>query len=293
MSTNERMPDEPTSAPKATDRKHTYHAEAHALEADLQTPIKTPIKPQAYVKVHGENSAYLSERSMDFRLEGLFSFRHAYTQAAGTRSLKEDGGWVTLATSVIEGFNVLDVVTADRIVSQISTEYPLAGYVPDVTFLGTRFEGLKIAGRAVDVTLDRDFLGGKPKNGEMYGGEKDFRRKVNDQRTKVCRGASKRITDRYNQIPLDASPEETIECSLVQDVKDCELGTPYGHVIDIPHFGRVHLAVVRLERGRYTTKTGEHPRITIKLTMVELDLGCSTHGTGSGGVTIVNGTTAP
>jgi hypothetical protein len=287
------MSDQPTITPASTRRKHTYHAEAHALEADLQTPIRTPIKPQAYVKVHGDTPAYLSERAIDFRLEGLFSFKHAYTQAAGTVSLKGDGNWVTLATAVIEGFNVLDVVTADRIVSQISTDYPLDGYVPEVTFLGTRFEGLKIAGRPVNVTLDRNFLGGKPKNGDTYGGDEEFRRKVNDQRTKVCKGAPKRITDRYNQIPLNSSPEETFECSLVQDVRDCELGTPYGHVIDIPHFGRIHLAVVRLERGRYTTTTGVHPKITIKLTMVELDLGCSTHGSGGGGVTIVNGTGAP
>jgi hypothetical protein len=285
------MADESTPTP--TTRKHTYHAEAHALEADLQTPIKTPIKPQSYVKIHGENTAYLSERSIDFRLEGLFSFKHAYTQAAGTRSLKSDGSWVTLATSVIEGFNVLDVVTADRIVSQISTSYPLEGYVPEVTFLGTRFEGLKIAGRPVGVTLDRNFLGDMPANGDMWGGDQAFRKKVNDQLTKVRKGAPQRITGRYNQIPSNASAEETIECSLVQEVKDCELGTPYGHVIDIPHFGRVHLAVVRLDRGVYTTTTGQHPRITIKLTMVELDLGCSTHGTGAGGVTIVNGVGSP
>ncbi|HUB19073.1 MAG TPA: hypothetical protein VL990_10585 [Acidobacteriaceae bacterium] len=280
---------DPTT-PDLDAEKHVYHAEASALEGELQRPLKTPIKPQAYVKIHGTSGGYLSERALDYRLEGIFSFRHAYTQAAGNMSLKKGHGSVTLATSVIEGFNVLDVVTADRIVSQISAEHPLNEYVPEVTFLGTRFEGLKIAGHPVHVKLDTGFLGDKPAKDGTYGADKEFRRKVNEQRTNVRKGAPKEIADRYNQLPSNPSPQETIECSLVQHVEGSWPGKPYGHVIDIPHFGKVYLAVLRVEHAPYPTpKSGPHTQTTIRLTMVEVRMGCIGDGNGSGGNTIVNG----
>ncbi len=149
---------------KATPKpvEHTYHAEAFALQGDLQLPVKTTVKPQTYVKL-SESGGYLSERASDYRLEGVFSFHRAYTQVSGHPDCKKGHGYVTLATSVIEGFNVLDVVTADRIVAQVSTEHPLYGYVPEVTFLGTRFENLRIAGHPVTVDLDTELFGGKPK----------------------------------------------------------------------------------------------------------------------------------
>jgi len=39
----------------------------------------------------------------------------------------------------LEGFNVVDIITADRVVAQVSTEHPMVeGHVPTVTFLGSR-----------------------------------------------------------------------------------------------------------------------------------------------------------
>ena len=78
---------------------------------------------------------------------------------AGNRDVKPGHGFSTITTAVVEDLNVLDVVTADRVVAQISTEHPLVGYVPHITFLGTRFENLRIAGHKVELDLDPDFLG--------------------------------------------------------------------------------------------------------------------------------------
>src|SRR5262245_50133297 len=129
----------------ATPRTHTYHADANVLHASFDLPLKAEIRPQAYVNLPG-TGGYLAERSQCFRLESVVRYGLRYTQVSGNPSDKPNGGWVTLATAVIEGLNVLDVVTADRVVAQISTDHPAEGYVPKVTFLGTRFEGLKIAG---------------------------------------------------------------------------------------------------------------------------------------------------
>ena len=60
--------------------------------------------------------------------------------------MKPGHGWATLTTVVVDDLNVLEVLTADRVVGQIITDYPLEGYVPAVSFLGTRFDNLRIAG---------------------------------------------------------------------------------------------------------------------------------------------------
>src|SRR5258708_36529144 len=85
----------------------------------------------------------------------------------------------------MENLNVMDGVTADRIVAQISTDRPLKGYVPTVTFLGTRFENLRIAGHPLKVDLDLDMLGPKPKKDAGYFSDRDFQQRVADQRKRA------------------------------------------------------------------------------------------------------------
>src|SRR4029077_15278347 len=137
----------------AIDRSHYYYADAEVLSANLVQPLEHEIKRQAYVKLP-KDGQYQFKRADAFRLEGIISYESGYTQVAGHRSAKPGHGFTTLTTAVVEGLNVLDVVTADRVVGQISTEHPLEGYDPTVTFLGTQFENLKIGGKLVEVILD-------------------------------------------------------------------------------------------------------------------------------------------
>lgn len=277
-----------------TQREHEYHAEAHALSGHLHHPLEQPIKPQAFVRLE-KHGGYLSERARDYRLEGVFSFRHSYTQVAGNRDQKPDHGWNTLATAVIEDFNVLDVVTADRIVSQISTDHPLEGYVPTVTFLGTRFENLRIAGKEVNVDLDLDFLGPKPPKDAPYVKDATFRSRVDKQyaRFRTEQNLPPAILGRYNQLPSDSKPEASIECSLVSKAEPSRFGRPCGHVIDIPGFGRILLAVLRIEHWDPNKKTGIPMRTKISLTMIEIQMGCIGHGNSAAGSTITNGQSKP
>src|SRR5690349_16181307 len=129
------MPDE-----EPVKRHHTYFAEASALHGSLKLPFVQDFCAPTFVKLNQEGG-YVSQHTENFRLGGVVSFRSAYTQVAGNLdTVKPDHGWNTLTTSVIEGLNVMDVLTADRIVAQISTDHPPVGYIPTVTFLGTRIE---------------------------------------------------------------------------------------------------------------------------------------------------------
>jgi hypothetical protein len=283
------------------ERTHTYHAEADVLTANLILPLKAEVRPQAYVNLPGRGG-YLSERAERFRLESVISFESAYTQVAGNPSDKQNGGWVTLATAVVEELNVLDVVTADRMVAQISTDHPKEGYVPQVTFLGTRYEGLKIAGVPITPVIDLDFCARYPGNNTLYLEDGDFRAKVEKHRSTL--GSDAEVRKPYSGTMPDSAelhkqwtayidpdpkkqgprPDAFVTTSLVSSIKvdgGKLFGASYGNVLVVPKFGKISLAELRVECDRF------------ELTMIRLQMGCFVAGTGSATRSMVNGGTRP
>jgi len=258
---------------------HEYYAQANVLKADISDPIQEEVKPQAYVQL-SKSGGYQFRQADPFRLEGIVSYESGYTQVAGHPSTKL-AGFTTLATSVIEGLNVLDVVTADRVVAQLSTVHPVygSGQVPTVTFLGTRFDNLRIAGHKIDVDRNLDILGPQPVDDESYFDN---------------RGVLDRIAQQYDRIatamhlPEWASKEyprgrpvtngnRTLECSLVNGVEGCP-GTSFGHVIDLPHFGKIFLGELKVERTPGDPSKGIYDSYKFLLTMIRIKMGCIATG---------------
>jgi hypothetical protein len=282
-------------------RKHHYHAEATVLTGDLFHPLHQQIKPQTNVKLP-DHGGYLSEHAEPYRLEGVISFEKAYTQVAGSRDrTKPHHGWSTLVTSVIEGLNVLEVVTADRVVGQIATDHPLEGYVPSVHFLATRIENLRVAGHPVKVHFPPHHpytLGPKPDNDGAYTRHPGFLERVKShfESIRSAQNVPADIKERYNQpAPRTENGKEVLECSLVSQVE--VEGAPdsirgFGHVLHIRDFGKVHLGLLRVEHSDFN-KQGV-PQVTLlDLTMLKFELGCLAGGVSSAGNTIINGTTEP
>jgi hypothetical protein len=277
----------------AIERKHTYHAEADVLSAKLERPLQAEVRPQAYVKLPSQGG-YFSERAENFRLESVISFRSAYTQVAGNLSEKEGHGWLTLATAVVEGLNVLDVVTADRVVAQFSTEHPLVGYVPRVTFLGTRFEGLKIGGVEIKPKIDLDFCA--PTNGDqLYLEDAGFRGKVEEQNQKMAsapeglqRNSGKmpdpsELHDQWDDYTKGKGPRPTaaVDCSIVTSLGDTGPWKSAGNALEVPEFGRVFFGELRVECDSFN------------FAMIRLDMGCVAGGKGKVTTYAVNGSTKP
>jgi hypothetical protein len=281
------MPDPPK-------RYHDYNAEAEALSGDLTLPLIQEVKPPTYVKLN-ERGGYVSQHVENYRLGGVVSFRSAYTQVGGNPDPKTDHGWNTLTTAVIEDLNVLDVVTADRIVCQISTDHPPIGYVPTVTFLGTRFENLRIAGHELKMSLNLDMLGPKPKKDAGYLSDREFQKRVTAQRegVKGLKDLPAEIAAHYNQAPSSAGKPGSIKCSLVNKVEGGYPGRSFGHVIDVPNFGKIYLAILNVEESDFGTPTGAPRATTITLTMIKMVMGCVGAGNLDGGVGKTNGTSRP
>jgi hypothetical protein len=176
-----------------------------------------------------------------------------------------------LVTSVIEGLNLLEVVTADKIVAQISVEHPADGGPAVVSFTGSRFEGLKIGGRDVSLTLNPSLLEGGPGTDPITWPL--FQKTGGQQAAKLVKSAQSSgaayqwVVDRYGWLAPTRKPKAPgfILCSLLDGVAAGVPGSSFGHVMDIPNFGKlifgevlafpasVHLSMIRAELGSPTS----------------------------------------
>jgi hypothetical protein len=252
-------------------RLHYFHADANALGGQLERPTEQVIPVQAPISLPPVGG-YASSRVDGFHVKGILSFDSAYTQVAGNLSKKEGGGWTTLMTAAVEGLNVLDVVTADRVVAQISTEHPLNGYLPRVTLLGTRFENLRIGGHKIDVVVDLDLFGledGKGYPPAPYIEDKEFLKRVGGQAGPATSRNSQGIEKGF------------VACSVVKQAPGDFNGTSYGNVLEVPEFGKIFLGELLVDRESF------------HLIMIRLELGCIAQGSISVAAAKSNGSTYP
>jgi hypothetical protein len=277
----------------ATNRVHYYHADACAFGGTFERPIAQNVAPQAPLSL-SPAGGYGSARSENFRLEGVMSYKSASTQVSGHLSKKEGHGWVTLVTASVEGLNVLDVITADRLTAQISTEHPLEGDNPKVNFLGTTFENLKVSGCPINVQVDFDMC--DQGNGAGYPsqpcmGDAQFLRRVEGQYQRMTNSKNypewvkdRSIPDwvkaRYTWNDAQAKSGSVLG-SIVKEVSGQFPGRQFFNVFEVPEFGRVFLGELMVDC------------MTYRLTMLRLELGCSGQASLAGPIALTNGHTIP
>jgi hypothetical protein len=270
---------------------HEYHAEAFLLSGKIEHPIEQPIEQYGRVILnHTRRESLITQSVGETNVEGLISFKRGQTRVAGTHvQQKKDiygndhAGWTTLSTAAMEGYNILDIITVDRVVAQLTTEHPLTNdpahpiaHVPRVNFIGTRFENLRIAGYPVEVELDLGFCGPKPQGDRPYLLDNGFLDRVKGQIDEIIDSDDfpesleedyrqeiasisdlrKRAKDRKNDDGRNkagasggASGYPTLRCSLVKKIKlkDKIPGvTTFGNAIFIQDYGTVYLAEVEV-----------------------------------------------
>jgi hypothetical protein len=259
------------------DTGHVYDATAYVFSAELQQPIQRTVGEQAFVDLP-RKGGHRYERAEPFRLEGIVSHEGGYTQVAGFQG--SDGlGAITLATSVLEGVNILDVLTADRVVAQITSEHAVGASVPSVSFLGTRFENLRIAGQKIEIDPQLDILGPKPKGDESYFNDGGVFSRIAHQYANIKRmtGLPQWASDQFNWDPAKVQGQNQMDCSLVNGVSGAP-GKSYGHVIDIPFFGKIFLAELSVKRTpvnagpRLEPATAEQYKYRFTLKMIRAEL---------------------
>jgi hypothetical protein len=214
-----------------------FHAEGHAFSGEFRHPGRHLIDAQASASLP-TIGGHAVAHSDNFHFEDFVSFKSAHTHVSGRRI--DDETFKTHATSIIEDLNILDVVTAERIVSRLTSthnpKHPEGHIIAD----GTEFHNLRIAGHDVRVILRHKLLV------ECKG--------FQDLRNHVEKGnESGRIVGRN---------EGVVICSLVDRIETALPGVdPRRHVFKVPNFGTITLAEIFAEPGTRT------------LTMMRLQLG--------------------
>src|SRR5260370_9665409 len=125
-------------------RTYHYHANAHVLSAQFKRPVEHLIEVQAATSlptIGGHGSPGVE----NFRLQEFVSFRKGYSHVSGSpEEIEGKTHFTTLVTAVAEGLNILDVVTADRIVARFASSHTFDDQEPKFTTVCSKFDNLHI-----------------------------------------------------------------------------------------------------------------------------------------------------
>jgi len=184
-----------------------------------------------------------------FQIPRVAAFTSALTHLSG--SFPDPNTATTSVTVVVEGLSILDFLTVDRMVTRLTSEHKLGESEGHIIALGSHFEGLKLGGHEVKVTLRHDlFLD-----------------------CKTFAQLQKRVKN-----GIVKPGREVLVCSLVEKIETDLPGAKIeGHTIRVPQFGKVAFAEVFAGPGIRT------------LTMLRFHLGSPDGGGGTGGGGTTNG----
>jgi hypothetical protein len=197
-----------------------------------------------------------------FDYKGLISFGAAHTRVTGVRN-EDEKAFNVLATSSVEKLNILDQVTADRIVARIAIRYE-DGQPARFFSVGSYFENLRIGGCAIDVEMDGALV---CNNGF---GNLVAAAKSEDMRQRLLYLLPDGNFPAGQQLMM-----LTLAKNIRFDGRSPNGDKPYCTSVYVPNFGRIYLAELTVTP------------VSASITMLRAELGCSY--TGSHSVAMADG----
>ncbi len=268
-----------------------FHADANALGGFVDAPFRV-IHSQASVSLPSVGG-YASVRANDFKFEEIISCRSTYTHVAG-RPTKTNGPWTARVTAVVEGLDILGVLSAERAVARVFVEHPADGGPPKVSFAGSHFHKLRFLGKDVELSLNSTLLPAHHRGGDVYNEDESFTPEIGwpvlwdvaQKQSSALRdisGVPAWAVERYGWLSSkqSAAEEGRAICSLVDRIETQSPAQTYGHLLEVPDIGRFFLA-----------ETMILPQ-SIQLTMIRAELGCKVAGQASAATARTNGSSYP
>lgn len=216
-----------------------FHALAHALAGEFRHPLWSiiPARASAALSTIGGHSI-AEERA--FHFQDFVCFKSAHTFVSGKR--RRDETYVTHASTVVKGLNILGVVTAERIVARLTSVHSPEEPEGHIIAEDSRFDGLAVNGKRLTVKLRHNLL---------------IECRTFDDLAKGIAGDK-----RSGKIVGLDDDRKVALCSLVEKIEPKLPGVdPKKHVIEVKNFGKIFLAEVFASPGTRT------------LTMLRLQLG--------------------
>ena len=250
-----------------------FHFRGFAIGAAgrIHRPFSEIIEVQAATALP-QIGGYGTARAAAFKHREILQFHLAHSEVTGIPCDcdGDEGSHNTRITCTVEGLNILDMITADRVVATLASTYTAASDgEPSVRLLGTRFENLRIAGIQIEVDLATDIF-------DQFHTHRSLSYEYNTN--DAIRGLVDQLTLKHrakeapphilrwlhqtegNELP---SSRGITSLSLVRGLApkgggfDC-----WGHIIHVPGFGTVRLAELEISK---TTRT---------VNMIQVDVDC-------------------
>jgi hypothetical protein len=266
--------------------RYRFRGSAYGAAGQVTRPFHEVIEVQAPAtlpQIGGHGMGH----SVDFRHRHILRFESAHTQVTGSRYGSEDDAKATYSTrvsSVVEGLNIADVITADRVVAMlVSTYTPESDGEPSINLVGTHFDNLRIAGIRVEVDLCIDVFDHHHTHRSLTSAYKDNKSDIMDEaavrKESGIRGLINRLTlahhpkkeqEHFNKWITDHEGAEdalpaakgVTALSLVRGFNPKPPGVECcGHMLHIHGFGTVRLAELEIFK---TTRV---------LTMIQVKMG--------------------
>ena len=248
-----------------------FHADAIGAAGWITAPYNEVIPTQASAALP-ELGGVARVHAGRFDHRGILRFEEARTELIGRQ---EGESFETLIMVTVDGLNINDMVTADRIVARLVSRRTPSDLEASITPIGSHFRNLCIAGYPVKIDLATDVFHELSTYSSLATAYKDNTDESQERLGRVgWAGEGEKPTERMQeylgpsfvdqlQTPRPGRPEiySTTLVRGIEGIPKYSAGQA-GHVIEIEGFGVIRLAEFHIAK--------EWKR----LTMVRVDLGC-------------------
>jgi hypothetical protein len=247
-----------------------YHADGAAVGGFLTLPVERSVSSRAsasLAQAGGEDS----KSTQTVAGHGVFTVGKATVRVHG-RHEPENGLWRSVVTTTVEKLNIQEIITADRIVAQLSVLHWCDGRPDRISISGTQYLNLRMGNVLVEPTLttetfqiSRDVVEPNEPDFESLPTFDSLYRVAEDQfslareKTGWPDWLKRRLASKDPATTL--KERGNVLCTIVQQVPVKSPLVSYGHVVRVPDFGNVflgellvspkqtHLTMLRTELG--------------------------------------------
>jgi hypothetical protein len=294
------------STQNAVKKTFFYHADANAVGGTIERPFNAifPSRSSVSLPLAG-GFIHRKGRAQDWK--EVLSYSSVTTHVSGSKKDEANNGpWTSQVNTTIEGLNILDILTADKIVAQLSVEHPHDGTTPTVSYVGSQFINLRISGVKIEPVIKYDLFSDHdgsnekdpaarypkkpwPKQEKFLAKVKDQYQNAKDRFANHNDGADVPdwLSGHFSWFNSDQGFDnrDYIVCSLVDSIPELPdgmlPGTICGNSIHIQDFGKVYFGELIIDHG------------THRLSMVRAQLGSPVAGALSIATASSNGRTFP
>lgn len=236
-------------------RTFLYHAHGFAISGVIFRPKEEHIPTQGMATLATTGGSAKAPVNQPFAYENIVSFKRSDTVITGTSPKKNV--YETDMKVTIEGLNIMDRFTADKVVTHIRCIHTLGDFGKEnkdrseIIPLESDISGVKVNGEHVDVSLkNKKFFSDYSNYARLRKayGKSSFRDEVQQRFhwiNKPKRKVPPPVETRYKwaeRLKKKLPEHGHILCTLVDDIQSPSLGDYiFGNMIVLPDFGTIYL----------------------------------------------------